>query len=78
MLSINLAVLNFLPFPALDGGRALFLLIEKLRGKPVAKKVENAFHTAGFALLMLLVIFVTVKDVGRFKDSFIRLWQNIF
>lgn len=78
MLSINLAVLNFLPFPALDGGRIFFLLIEKLRGKPLAKKIENAFHTAGFAILMILVLFVTVKDVGRFKESFIRLWEKIF
>lgn len=78
MLSVNLAVLNFLPFPALDGGRIFFLLIEKLRGKPVAKKVENAFHSAGFALLMLAVILITVKDVGRFKDSFLNFWQKLF
>lgn len=78
MLSVNLAVLNFLPFPALDGGRIFFLLIEKLRGKPVAKKVENAFHSAGFALLMIAVVLITVKDVGRFKDSFLNFWQKLF
>ncbi|HBV58026.1 MAG TPA: RIP metalloprotease RseP [Candidatus Magasanikbacteria bacterium] len=78
LLSINLAVLNILPFPALDGGRVLFLLIEKVRGRPVARKMENAFHTLGFAVLMLLVLFVTIKDVGNFKWIFVNLWHKIF
>lgn len=77
MLSINLAILNILPFPALDGGRVLFLIIEKLRGKPLHKKFEEWAHTAGFALLMLLVIFVTYKDVARFSGSFIRLGKKL-
>lgn len=65
MLSLNLAVLNFLPFPALDGGRVIFVIMEKLRGKPVPQKVEGYFHAAGFLLLMLLIIVVTFKDVVR-------------
>lgn len=77
MLSINLAILNILPFPALDGGRVLFLIIEKLRGRPLQRRVEEWAHTAGFALLMLLVIFVTYKDVARFSDSFIRLGKKL-
>jgi len=48
LLSINLAIINFLPFPALDGGRLLFLAIEAIRRKPVNQKVEGIFHTAGF------------------------------
>ncbi|MEK9183124.1 MAG: RIP metalloprotease RseP [Patescibacteria group bacterium] len=77
MLSINLAILNILPFPALDGGRVLFLIIEKLRGKPLHRKFEEWAHTAGFALLMILIIFVTYKDVIRFSSSFIRIGQKI-
>ncbi len=63
ILSINLAIINYLPFPALDGGRVLFLIIEKLRGKPVSEKLENFFHNMGFILLMLLVLIVTFKDI---------------
>ncbi len=63
LLSINLAIINFLPLPALDGGRVLFILIEKIRRKPVNQKVEQVVHTIGFALLMLLVLIVTGKDI---------------
>ncbi len=66
LISINLAVLNLLPFPALDGGRFLFLIIEKLRGTPVSRRVQIWVNGAGFAALILLMIFVTVKDVSRF------------
>ncbi len=78
LLSLNLAIINFLPFPALDGGRVLFLIIEKIRGKAVNQKVEQIVHASGFALLMFLVIIVTGKDLFRFKDFFINLWQTIF
>lgn len=63
MLSITLAVINILPIPALDGGRAFFILIEWITRKKVPIKYEQAAHTVGFALLMLLVVAVTVKDV---------------
>ncbi len=63
LLSINLAVINVLPLPALDGGRILFLIIEKLSGRPVNQKIETVVHNLGFGLLMLLVIFVTYKDI---------------
>lgn len=66
LLSLNLAVLNILPFPALDGGRLLFILIEKIKGKPVKRDMEAAIHNLGFLLLMILVLFVTFKDVVRF------------
>lgn len=62
-LSINVGVINILPFPAFDGGRILFLLIEKLKGSPVNQKFENLCHTIGFVLLMLLILFITIKDV---------------
>lgn len=65
LLSLNLAVINILPFPALDGGRLLFLLIEKIKGKPVKQSMEAIFHNLGFALLMALVIWVTFKDIVK-------------
>jgi len=63
LLSLNLAIINILPFPALDGGRLLFLLIEKIKGKPVKQTVEAVFHNLGFILLMALVAWVTLKDI---------------
>jgi len=63
LISLNLAVLNFIPFPALDGGRAVLLGIEKLRGKPLAKKAEGLINSIGFSLLITLMIYVTIKDI---------------
>ena len=63
LLSLNLAILNILPFPALDGGRLIFLLAEKIKGRPVKKEIENLMNNIGFLLLILLIIFITVKDV---------------
>ncbi len=63
MISLSLAVINILPIPALDGGRALFVIIEKIIRRPVPMKYEQTAHTIGFLLLMLLVIVVTVRDV---------------
>lgn len=62
-ISINLGIMNLLPLPALDGGRLLFQLIELVRGKPISRKIEGYIHFAGLALLMLLMIIVTFKDV---------------
>ncbi len=66
ILSFNLAIINILPFPALDGGRIVFFIVEKLRGRPGRQAVEAAFHRAGFALLMLLAVFITYRDIVRF------------
>lgn len=63
ILSINLAILNALPIPALDGGRFVFLAIEAVKGSPVSEKVERAFQSVGFALLILLMVAVTLKDI---------------
>lgn len=65
ILSVNLGIINILPIPALDGGRILFILIEKIKGTPVSQKVEQTFHTVFFALLMLLMLAVTYKDIAR-------------
>lgn len=64
-LSINVGIINLLPFPAFDGGRILFLLIEKIFRKPVSKKVENIIHSIGFLLIIGLLIFVTFNDLLR-------------
>ena len=63
LLSLNLAVINILPFPALDGGRILFLIIEKIKGRPVRQQTEALIHNLGFMLLIILVILVTFKDI---------------
>lgn len=65
-LSLNLAVLNILPFPALDGGRVLFLFIEKIRGKRNNQHIEQIANTAGFLLLLMLMVVVTVNDIRGF------------
>ncbi len=64
-LSLNLAVLNILPFPALDGGRVVFLLIEKIRRKKNNQKIEQIVNVAGFVFLLLLMVAVTINDVIR-------------
>ncbi len=62
-ISINLGVVNLFPLPALDGGRLIFLLIEAVRRKPVPRKVEGYIHMVGLALLLLLMVVVTFKDI---------------
>lgn len=65
IISIHLAILNLIPFPALDGGRLLFLGIEAVKGSPIAPKVAAAVNGIGFALLILLMIVVTYHDILR-------------
>ncbi len=65
ILSVNLAILNLLPLPALDGGRLFFILIEAVTRKRVHPKFEQAVHLAGMALLIGLMILVTINDVRR-------------
>ena len=78
LLSINLAVINFLPFPALDGGRILFLIIEKIKRGPVKRELEGMIHNVGFILLMVLVVVVTFRDISRFGNVFKNIWDKIF
>lgn len=63
ILSVNLAVINILPLPALDGGRLLFLIIEKIQGKPVNRETERKIHSAGFIILIGLMALITLRDV---------------
>ncbi|EKD58983.1 MAG: hypothetical protein ACD_56C00014G0004 [uncultured bacterium] len=66
LLSINLGIVNILPIPALDGGRILFVLIEKIKGSPVSQETEGTMHTIGFFLLMLLMVYLVVHDLMRY------------
>jgi regulator of sigma E protease len=63
IISISLAFINLMPFPALDGGRLLFVLIEKIKGSPVSYKIESIINGIGFALLLLLIVVITFRDV---------------
>ena len=70
MISINLGIFNLLPFPALDGGRLVFVTLQTVllrisRGKINTEKVEQRANIIGFALLMLLSIFVAYQDIVR-------------
>lgn len=65
LLSINLAIINGFPFPALDGGRLLFLGIEKIKGKPVSPKIERLVHNIGFAIIIALMLAITWRDIVR-------------
>lgn len=64
-ISLNLAVINVLPFPALDGGRLLFVGVEAVKGSPIKPKYVHALNTLGFALLILLMVAVTYNDISR-------------
>ncbi|MEX1111936.1 MAG: RIP metalloprotease RseP [Candidatus Andersenbacteria bacterium] len=66
LISINLAIINILPFPALDGGRILFVILEKILGRRVPGKIESVVHTAGFVFLIALMVLITFKDVQRY------------
>ena len=63
VISINLGVFNLIPFPALDGGRFLFLVIEGIRRKPISQEIESKIHFAGIVLLMILMVLVVSKDI---------------
>jgi len=62
-ISINLAVINLFPFPALDGGRLFFLIIETFKGSPINPKIINRIHITGFVILILLLLLVTYNDI---------------
>jgi regulator of sigma E protease len=65
IISLNLMILNIFPFPALDGGKFLFIIIEKIKGSPINAKVERIANSIGFSLLILLMIVITAKDIAK-------------
>jgi len=77
LLSLNLAVVNAVPFPALDGGRFLFLVIEAVRRRPVSRRLEGIVHQIGFAVLMLLVVAVTYRDLVRYSGAIFGFFKGL-
>ncbi len=65
VISINLGIINIMPFPALDGGRILFVLIETIIRRPIKPSIANTINTIGFGLLMLLIVIVTYRDIAK-------------
>ncbi|MEE1085657.1 MAG: RIP metalloprotease RseP [Schaedlerella sp.] len=65
LITANLGIMNLIPLPALDGGRLIFLIIEAIRGKRVSPEKEGMVHFAGFALLMVLMVFILFNDIQK-------------
>lgn len=65
LISINLAVINLIPFPALDGGKLLLLFIEKIKGSRIKASVASLINSIGFGILILLMLFITYKDITK-------------
>lgn len=78
ILSINLGIINILPLPALDGGRILFAIIEKIRQKPNNQKIETTIHNIGFTALMILIAIVTYKDLVKWGGKILDALKNVF
>ncbi len=70
LISINVGVINLLPVPALDGSRLVFIAIAGIRRRPIDKRKEAIVHLVGFALLLLLLVLVTLKDIVRLIDKY--------
>lgn len=66
ILSLNLAILNILPIPALDGGRLFFILVEGVTGRKISQKLESKAHAVGMAVLLSLIALITINDIIRF------------
>ena len=64
-ITINVGIFNLIPFPALDGGRLVFLIVEAIRRKPCPAKVEGMIHFVGLAALMLLMVVITFQDISK-------------
>ncbi len=65
LISLNLAIINLLPFPALDGGRIIFVIIRKITGNMITDKIEGYVHMVGMVLLLTLFLFITWNDISR-------------
>lgn len=69
ILSVNLAILNIVPFPALDGGRLLFVFVEGILGRKVVPRVEAVIHTIGMIILIILILAITARDIQRLMSA---------
>lgn len=78
LISVNLAIINLVPIPMLDGGHLLFFLIELIKGRPVNLKVREVAQQIGLFIILLLVILVFYNDIFRYKDNILRFLKGIF
>ncbi len=78
LISVNLAIINLVPIPILDGGHLLFFLIELIKGRPVNLKVREVAQQIGLFIILLLVILVFYNDIFRYKDNILRFLKGIF
>ncbi len=78
VLSLNLAIINVLPFPALDGSRFVLIVLEKIRGKKLNSVFEHWVNILGFGFLMLLMVFVTAKDLSTYGGSLFEAITSVF
>ncbi|MEJ2102856.1 MAG: site-2 protease family protein, partial [Desulfobacterales bacterium] len=78
LISVNLAIINLLPIPVLDGGHLLFFILEAIKGHPVSLKVREIAQQIGLFIILLLVILVFYNDIFRYKDDIFRFLKGIF
>jgi regulator of sigma E protease len=78
LLSASLAIFNLLPLPVLDGGHIIFLALEKLRGRPLSVRTQEAITNAGVALLVAIMLFVFYADIVKFGlfDRFAGMFRR--
>ena len=78
LISVNLAIINLVPIPILDGGHLLFFFIELIKGRPVNLKIREVAQQIGLFIILLLVILVFYNDIFRYKDNILRFLKGIF
>ena len=78
LISVNLAIINLLPIPILDGGHLLFFSIEAVKGNPVSLKVREVAQQIGLFIILLLVVLVFYNDIFRYKDDIMKFFRGIF
>ena len=78
LISVNLAIINLVPIPILDGGHLLFFLIELIKGKPVNLKVREVAQQIGLFIILLLVVLVFYNDIFRYKDNILQFLKDTF
>ena len=78
LISVNLAIINLLPIPILDGGHLLFFFIEAVKGHPVSLKVREVAQQIGLFIILLLVILVFYNDIFRYKDDILAFFRRVF
>jgi regulator of sigma E protease len=78
LISVNLAIINLVPIPILDGGHLLFFFIELIKGRPVNLKIREIAQQIGLFIILLLVVLVFYNDIFRYKDNILQFFKGIF